>query len=330
MSGADFQFPSHAAVGAALAASWQLLAHVSQLPVTGAIVAGEAAGRPLLAVRGADGAIRVFHNACRHRLGPLAEDGMSQCKAGELVCRYHGWRYGLDGRLKAAVDFGAGAQLDASKLGLIALETQVWRGFVFAALSDKRPDFADWIAPLAARLEGTPLETWRFAAQRTHRIACRFAVYAENYLEGYHIKCVHPALDAEIDSSAYEVTLHGRIAVHRAPLRAAAAGAAVYDGLWAFAFPNLGINVYRDGLMMERMSPEGPSVTRLDYFYVFADPNADLCATFAMSDAVTAEDKTICEAVERNMAAGAVPLGPLSARHENAVAAFRAWMAGAP
>ena len=76
-------------------------------------------------------------------------------------------------------------------------------------------------------------------------------------------------------------------------------------------------------MMMERIWPTPGGATRLDYLYVFADPGADQSATFAMSDVVTAEDKAICEAVEANVAAGDIAQGPLSPRHENAVARFR-------
>ncbi len=305
------------------AASWQCLAHESQMPGAGDYVAETIAGVPVIAVRGEDGIIRTFRNACRHRLSPLAADGAGSC-GGELACPYHGWRYGLNGRLKSATGFGPAENFDARALGLVALPIRLWRGFLFMALSDQVGDFDAWIAPVATRLTATPLEAWRFAARRQHDVACRWTLYVENYLEGYHVPVLHKALDAEIDSAAYRVTIEDRIAIHHAPLREERRKDAVYEGLWAWAWPNLGINVYRDGMMIERIWPMPDGSTRLDYLYVFADPDADQNATFAMSDIVTAEDKMICEAVERNVAAGDIAQGPLSPRHENAVAHFRA------
>src|SRR4051812_41579111 len=78
------------------AAGWQFLGHETEAPAVGGYIAGEVAGWPVLAVRGADGALRGFHNVCRHRAGPLTPDGRGHCGA-ELTCRYHGWRYALDG-----------------------------------------------------------------------------------------------------------------------------------------------------------------------------------------------------------------------------------------
>ncbi|RZA17550.1 MAG: hypothetical protein EOP93_13080 [Lysobacteraceae bacterium] len=47
--------------------AWQLVAHVSQLRDAGDHVVADLAGLPVIAVRGEDAAIRVFHNVCRHR-----------------------------------------------------------------------------------------------------------------------------------------------------------------------------------------------------------------------------------------------------------------------
>ncbi len=307
------------------ARSWQCLAHDSQMPGEGDYVAETIAGVPVIAVRGADGDIRAFRNACRHRLSPFVSDGTGSC-GGELACPYHGWRYALDGRLKAATGFGPMDGFDARALGLVALPLRLWRGFVFVALSDEAGDFEAWIAPVTRRLAATPLEDWRFGARRTHEVACRWTLYVENYLEGYHVPMLHKALDAEIDSAAYRVEVEDRIAIHHAPLRPERRGDAVYEGLWAWAWPNLGINVYHGGMMMERIWPTPDGGTRLDYLYIFADPDGDHAATFAMSDIVTAEDKAICEAVETNVAAGDIAQGPLSPTHENAVMAFRRLM----
>src|ERR1700679_4362627 len=96
---------------AVFARNWLLFGHESQLADPRAYVAGSVAGFPLIVVRGTDNVIRALHNVCRHRGGPLADDGVGKCE-GALVCRYHGWRYALDGRLASARDFGAAEGFD--------------------------------------------------------------------------------------------------------------------------------------------------------------------------------------------------------------------------
>lgn len=313
---------------AAFARSWQCLAHVSQLEREGDYVAETVAGRGILVVRGADGNLHGFRNACRHRLSPLVADGTGSC-GGELACPYHGWRYALDGRLKAATRFGPMGGFDARQWGLVTLPLRTWRGFVFIGLGPDMPDFDAWIRPVDERAGDVKLESWRFAARRRHDVACRWSLYVENYLEGYHVPAIHPLLDAEILSDSYRVETDDCAAIHHAPLRPERRSDAVYDGLWAWLWPNLGVNVYQDGMMMERIWPLSETTTRLDYLFIFAEPDADHAATFAMSDAVTAEDKAICEAVERNVAAGDIAQGPLSPRHEGGVQLFRDLLARA-
>jgi phenylpropionate dioxygenase-like ring-hydroxylating dioxygenase large terminal subunit len=67
------------------------------LPEVGSYVAREAAGIPIVAVRGSDGKVRAFRNACRHR-GMQVATGSGCARA--FVCRYHGWTYSLEGRLR--------------------------------------------------------------------------------------------------------------------------------------------------------------------------------------------------------------------------------------
>src|SRR5690606_15430846 len=90
--------------------SWLCLGHEAEAPGPGDWIGGDIAGWPLMAVRGADGQLRAFHNVCRHRAGPLVEGEAGRCE-GELVCRYHGWRYTLDGRLRSAGGWGGRSAL---------------------------------------------------------------------------------------------------------------------------------------------------------------------------------------------------------------------------
>ena len=129
------------------AAGWQFLGHANEAPNPGDYIAGEAGGWPVLAVRGADGELRGFHNVCRHRAGPLAEDGRGNCGK-ELTCKYHGWRYALDGRLRSAVDFGAAEGFDPREFGLFPVRLESWRGFIFVNLDRKAGALAELVAPL--------------------------------------------------------------------------------------------------------------------------------------------------------------------------------------
>ena len=300
--------------------AWLMLAHESQLPAPGDTLAATAAGYPLLLVRGEDGVVRGFHNVCRHRAGPLAEDGAGHCESA-LVCRYHGWRYALDGRLASARDFGPAEDFDPRDYALHGLACETWRGFVFVNLSRDAQPLESVLSPLAARTAGMPLETFRFARQARHEIRCNWKTYVENYLEGYHVPLMHPALNAAVDATRYEVEVDAPVIIHHAPPRDGAPMA----GLWAWTWPCLGINVYPNGLMMERMWPLDHARTQLDYLYFFPEgtPESAIERAAASSEQTTTEDIWIVQAVQRNLDAGIYDTGRLSPKHEEGVAWFQ-------
>lgn len=298
--------------------SWLCLGHEAEAPEPGDWIAGDIAGWRLMAVRGADGQLRAFHNVCRHRAGPLVDGEAGRCE-GELVCRYHGWRYTLDGRLRAATGFGPAAGFDPRAFGLFSLRLETWRGLIFVNLDPDAAPLSETVAPLEALLEARGLAIPRPALRRSHDIACDWKTYAENYLEGYHIGSVHPGLAEELGGAAYEVRVEADAVVQEA--RGVTDGPQA--GVWGWLWPNLGLNVYRDGAMIERMTPVGPGRVRLDYLFLGDDGPEALARSVAASDRLTAEDAAICEAVQRNLEAGVYDQGVLSPRHEAAVGWFQ-------
>jgi choline monooxygenase len=295
---------------------WLFLGLASDLGETGDFIAETLAGYPIMVVRGADGDLKGFHNVCRHRAGPLVTEASGRC-AGELVCRYHGWRYALDGRLRAATDFGPAEGFDPRAFGLFSVKVETWRGLVFVNLDLQAAPLIETLAPLEALLGERAIPTAVF--RRSHALACNWKVYVENYLEGYHIGMVHPGLAAEVETARYAVRMEGKVAVHEVP---ATAGAA--EGVWAWIWPNLAFNLYRGVLMIEPMRPRGAGETRLDYIYLYDPAEGGLEAALATSQTLTDEDRFICQHVQANLDAGVYDRGALSARHENAVAWFQA------
>jgi len=310
--------------------SWLFMGHESELQREGDVVAQTIAGYPLIVVR-TGGGLKAYHNVCRHRAGPLFDEERGNCGSA-LTCRYHGWAYTLDGRLRNARDFGQAAGFDPRNFGLLPLKVESWRGFVFVNADAEAAPLAQTFAPLDRRVGERRLDVLVHADRRAHDIACNWKIYVENYLEGYHIPIVHPTLNAEVDAAKYEVTVEDEVCFHHAPLRDKAA-AAVYDGLWAFVQPHLGVNVYGHGMMLERMVPMGLSSTRLIYdFYLtreVADDPVERHRVIAMSGIVTAEDKWICERVQANIDAGVYDVGVLSPKHEEGVAWFQHHIASA-
>src|SRR4029079_9171975 len=140
--------------------------------------------------------------------------------------------------------------------------------------------------------------------------------YVENYLEGYHLPMVHPEFDEDIVVAGYRAEIEGDAVFSFGAPR----DLSVHGGLWGWLWPNLGVNVYRHGYMMERMTAVSGSETRLDYFYFFEPARtAELADMLAVSDRVTAQDLQVCEEVQRNLEAGVYQGGVLSPKHEQTV-----------
>jgi choline monooxygenase len=304
---------------------WLMFAPSASLERPGEYVADEVAGSPVFVVVERDGSLRGFHNVCPHRAGVIVWPGTGT--AGNLVCRYHGWAFDWDGKLKAARDFGDEAELCPDDRTLTPISVARWRNLVFVHLGDHPPPFDDAFAPFAAECEPFGIESFTHVRRVERQLTCNWKTYADNYLEGYHVSLLHPRLSRSLDMATYRVDVpHETYCIHRADTPAGSPS----GGTWLFRYPNLAVNVYTDGMNVERIVPDGPARTRVvyDYFTGSAD-DAEIERMVDLSNVVLDEDQAICEAVQRNLDAGVYATGPLSPKHEQAVDWFQSRLAAA-
>ena len=118
--------------------SWQVICHVSEIPNPGDYQCFDFIGEMLFAMRGNDGAVRVFHNVCRHRASRLLDGPRGHCTR-RIVCPYHAWSYDLEGRLASVGDRSAFPHLDIARESLVPVETEIYAGFVFARVQGGGP-----------------------------------------------------------------------------------------------------------------------------------------------------------------------------------------------
>ena len=309
---------------AVFAKSWQLLAHASQLAGPGDHVVGEIAAVPLLLVRGENDALRALHNVCRHRAGPLVLcDGRG---AKRLRCHYHGWSYALDGRLLSAPEMDSAQGFDKSAIALPQARIAVWHGLVFATLDDTAPPLDELLAGIDARLGQHTVEDYVFHARETYDIACNWKTYIDNYLEGYHVPHIHPALNRMLDYRSYTIETARWHSLQHSPLDS---GGELYgrgEALYWYVWPNTMLNVMPARMQTNRVLPLGPEHCRIvfDYYY---PPDAPALAERhrqdrAFSDLVQREDIDMCEHVQRGLASGFYVAGRLNPLRENGVHHF--------
>ncbi len=307
---------------AVFASTWQLAGFRTHLQRPGDYLTHTFTGFRVLVVLNADGDLRAFHNVCRHRAGPLATEPTGHCQA--IVCGYHGWSYDLDGGLTRTRDFGDASQFDPGGFGLFPVAVAEWRGFVFVRIAPDGPGLIDALGGFTDRCANQPIESLTYSRRLTHTIDANWKTYTDNYGEGYHIPFVHPGLHAQIKTSEYRVEVGDGFTEHRVPTR----DGAIAAGVWLWRFPNLALNIYPEGMNVERWLPDGPGSTTVIYDCFVADPAATEAneEIVRLGIAVLEEDRAICELVQANLESGVYEQGRLSPRHENGVHAFQTWV----
>jgi len=161
-----------------------VFAPAAALPEAGSYMARDVTGLPIIAVRGHDGVVRAFKNSCRHRGAALAEG--TGCKK-TLVCPYHAWTYGLDGKLRGIPDEHGFPGVKKEEHGLVPVAAFEKYGLVFLNLEGSNgPDehleeMGEIIGPKFQVISHTERE-----------VEANWKLIAEGFLEGYHIKHTHP------------------------------------------------------------------------------------------------------------------------------------------
>jgi phenylpropionate dioxygenase-like ring-hydroxylating dioxygenase large terminal subunit len=168
--------------------SWLYVGHESQIPQRGEYFLFDIAGESVIVVRDGEGQINALLNVCRHRGSRICDDATG--RASRLVCRYHGWTYGLDGSLKAAGHTPPG--FDRSRLGLRRLHCRVFVGLIFINFDVQPAPFEAIAEDLAAPLAPYQLDHSKVAHRQNYPIASNWKLAVENYCECYHCAPAHP------------------------------------------------------------------------------------------------------------------------------------------
>jgi phenylpropionate dioxygenase-like ring-hydroxylating dioxygenase large terminal subunit len=182
-------------------AAWQVVCHLNDIPEAGDYHTLDFLGERVVTVRGEDGQVRSFHNVCRHRAARIADGDRGNC-GHRLVCPYHAWSYGLDGRLRHVPKWQGFEDLDLERHGLAPLDQEIFLGFVFVRFGPGLPGVAEMMAPYAHELEPYDLPSMVPQGRVTLRPReVNWKNIADNYADGLHIPVAHPGLTRLLGSS---------------------------------------------------------------------------------------------------------------------------------
>lgn len=316
--------------------TWQLCGRAEQAAETGQYFTATAGDEPIVVVRGADSRLRALSNVCRHRAGPVAE-GAGACEV--FRCGYHGWSYALDGRLAATPEWGGVENFDREAHALPDFSVAEWNGLVFVNPDANPAPLGEVLEDLPARLAHRHLSRMKFAARKEWVVECNWKVYVDNYLEGYHIPIVHPALNRELDYALYRTETKRYYSIQHSPIRRDRATHLKVDdetgeneAQFFWLFPNLMLNVYPDNYSTNLIVPLTPERTLTVFEWYFDDPDREatreaLSRTVEFSDEIQIEDIKICEAVQRGLRSRTYAQGRYSVKRENGVHHFHGLLA---
>ncbi|MFK7915618.1 MAG: aromatic ring-hydroxylating dioxygenase subunit alpha [Pseudomonadales bacterium] len=160
-----------------------------EIPEAGSYLAMDAAGVPLLLVRGSDGVARAFLNVCRHRGSPVCKPGNGKRRT--FSCPYHAWTYADDGRLLSVYAEDLFGAVNKDQLGLVELPCEERAGLLWGALTPGLAfDIDAWLGDFAPELQTLDLANWHLHTQRDLP-GPGWKVTMDGYLEVYHHNSVH-------------------------------------------------------------------------------------------------------------------------------------------
>ena len=169
---------------------WLFVAHSVELPERGSFVTVQIGAYPVLLVRDAHNVIRAFHNACRHRGSRVCTSANGT--VARLVCPYHQWTYGLDGKLFSARQMST--QIDRARFGLKPVHCEIVAGYIFVSLAAEPADFSPVRELLADFFGPHRLDESKVAFETTIVERGNWKLVWENNRECYHCVPNHPEL----------------------------------------------------------------------------------------------------------------------------------------
>jgi choline monooxygenase len=321
------------------ARTWHYAAHDDVVKVAGQVypftLVPGALDEPLLLTRDQYDAMHCMSNVCTHR-GMLVVEGPGHEQ--QLRCRYHGRRFTLDGKFHSMPEFEGTKDFPSRDDDLPLVPLDRFERFLMVSLRPLMP-FDDVAGGMRARLSGLPFHALAYdeSGARDYLVNANWALYVDNYLEGFHIPYVHSSLATTLDYGAYAVELErysvlqvgvakpGEPAFKRAPSHPdAKRNVAAY---YYWLFPTTMFNVYPWGVSVNVVTPLAVDRTKVSFLPFVWDEGARDQGAGGGLDRVEREDEAIVESVQRGVRSRLYERGRYSPSRETGVHHFHRLLA---
>jgi choline monooxygenase len=286
------------------ARSWQLVGTADEIDnLKPLIILENFLDEPILVAKNGE-KLNCLSNVCTHRGKILVE---TECKANGIRCGYHGRRFDLNGKFLSMPEFEGAQNFPSEKDNLPRIPFEIWNNFLFASINP--------IAPLGEFLQEVlafqNLENLRFYSAKDYQVKAHWALYCENYLEGFHVPFVHQALNQAIDYGSYTTETFRYSSLQTA----LSEPSAVADGLssdrfnfdkniaaqYFFIFPNLMLNFYPWGLSVNIVKPLETNLTKVSYLTFVSDESKLNKGAGADLETVEFEDQAVVKSVQKGI-----------------------------
>ena len=295
------------------APSWQFIGDSDKVSENGSvqpfILLENYLDEPLLLSKDKDGKLYCLSNVCTHRGNLLIHE---PCKLNQLTCRYHGRRFSLKGEFISMPEFKEVENFPCETDNLHTLPLFQWGKLLFTSLNpglSAEAIFGD----IQKRLAWFPADKLEFmpGLSKDYTVKANWALYCENYLEGFHIPFVHSGLNAVLDFGEYTTEL---FRYSNLQIGIAKEGESCFElpasspdfgkriaGYYFWAFPNLMLNFYPWGVSINVVQPLGLSETKVSFYtYVFDSSKLNTGAGSGL-DEVEHEDEEVVENVQKGI-----------------------------
>ena len=172
---------------------WLNVGRVEQIPNAGDYFVKDLAvcNTSIIVVRGKDGAVNAFHNMCSHRGNKIAWDNGGTCQ--NFTCKFHGWSYGLDGKLKFVPDEESFFELKKETLGMTPVAVDTWEGFIFVNVDPSPAEtLHEYLGDLATGLSGYPFAEYSATCTSwTSVVNANWKVIKDAFQEVFHLPFLH-------------------------------------------------------------------------------------------------------------------------------------------
>ena len=290
--------------------SWQFIGDTDLVKIPGQqypfVLLDGMLNEPCLLTRDFDDQIHCLSNICTHRGTVLVEHAKNDR---QMRCRYHGRRFSLDGSFVYMPEMEEAINFPSDSDNLPKISFNIWKKFLFVSLNPII-SFNKLIKEMEDRIGWLPITDFRFDPTRSkdYLVQANWALYCENYLEGFHIPYVHQSLSDTLDYGSYRTELFDYANVQ---VGIAKSGELHFDlpktsadygqeiaAYYFWLFPNLMFNFYPWGLSINVIKPLAINRTRVSFLsYIWKDELLDTGAGSGI-DREEREDETIVEAVQ--------------------------------